>query len=62
MNPESATGAPLWLDVDTGVDDAIMLMQLFSPASKVAVEAVVAGAGRTDGRGRRFVEKQNGSQ
>jgi inosine-uridine nucleoside N-ribohydrolase len=43
MNPESATGAPLWLDVDTGVDDALAIALAVRAGANLAGVSTVAG-------------------
>ena len=43
MNPEAAMGAPLWLDVDTGVDDALALGLAVRAGANLIGVSTVAG-------------------
>lgn len=43
MNPDAALGAPLWLDVDTGVDDALAIALAVRAGSNLIGVSTVAG-------------------
>jgi inosine-uridine nucleoside N-ribohydrolase len=43
MNPEAAMGAPLWLDVDTGVDDALAIALAVRGGANLIGVSTVAG-------------------
>ena len=43
MNPELALGAPLWLDVDTGVDDALAIALAVRAGANLIGVSTVAG-------------------